>query len=164
MFSWLILAWTKQDADIMFSHSMHPNTTIQLHTCWNSPLLNLFVFVTQSWLQIAVKWKAIKLVPATDVCQGFHALPLTSIDHSHCHCHCHWCCCCHWHSVWVYPYLLVFGLTYFRGIRCTPKTQLLFISYNMKINAVINFYEFEDIHWNNVFLVTQFICSSALMS
>ena len=30
-----------------------------MHTCWKSPSLNLFVFV------IAVKWKAIKLVPAT---------------------------------------------------------------------------------------------------
>ena len=103
MCSWLILAWTKQDADIMFSHSMHPNTTIQPHTCWNSPSLNLFVFVTPSWLQIAEKWKAIKLVPATDVCQGFQAFPLTSIGH----CHCHWCWCCPWHLVWVYLNLLV---------------------------------------------------------
>ena len=42
MFLWLILAWAKQDADVI----TFPNT------CWNSPSLNVFVFVFQSWLQV----------------------------------------------------------------------------------------------------------------
>ena len=50
----------------MFPHSMHPNTTIQSHTCWNSISLNLFVFGFQSWKQfyyevIIMQW--LQLLP-----------------------------------------------------------------------------------------------------
>ena len=52
------LAWAKQDADIMFPHSMHPNIIIQPHTCWKSSTLNWSYNNT-------TKWKANKVAPVT---------------------------------------------------------------------------------------------------
>ena len=94
------------------------------------------------------------------------------VPHAHAHTH----ACMHMHNAKNY---MLRNCQYFRGVRCTPKPQLLlvraFISCNMKTNAKWFFTHFkiyisnlktltDILDWNNVLPVTKLICSSAIMS